>query len=153
MTKRIHQGFTLIEIAVIVAVISVIATMIVVSFNTVQRQSRDQKRTSDVAAYKTALRSYLADNNEFPPACSGPNSGCDVSNLASYLVPKYMNAIINDPTSSSTGNNYTYSWGTVNGLPSYGIFVHYELGGTCVAGMNSDPTWWWGWSQCPDGHN
>jgi prepilin-type N-terminal cleavage/methylation domain-containing protein len=149
MINRVHKGFTLIEIAVIVAVISVIATMTIVAYTTVQKQSRDQRRTSDITAYRTALKSYLADNNEFPPACGADNAGCNVSNLSSYLVPKYMNEILHDPKS---GTDYSYVRGTVTATPAYGIIVYYEASGTCKTGVNVASGWWGtGTPTCADG--
>jgi len=42
---RRSRGFTLIEIAVVVTVIALLASIVIVSFNQVQKRSRDDMRT------------------------------------------------------------------------------------------------------------
>ena len=150
MYKRASRGFTLIEVAVIVAVIAIIASIIIISYNTVQTQTRDQDRTADMATLRTALKTYVADNNEYPPACTSDNYACPIANLQSYLVPKYMNAIPHDPKSGWP--DYSYVRGNYNSLPAYGILLSYELSPQCKSGVNINPGWWGsGVASCPDG--
>lgn len=137
MNHKRHAGFTLIEIAIVVFIIGVIASIILISFNQVQIDSRDQKRTADIVALENALSSYYRDNNEYPPVCtSGDNYGCAASYLASSLVPRYMNAIPTDPK----GGQYSYVRGT-NGT-AYGFLIGFEAKAQCKAGVNVSAGWW-----------
>lgn len=139
MNHKRNQGFTLIEIAVVVFVIGIIASIIVVSFIQVQKESRDRRRTSDVVAIENALSAYFRDNNEYPPVCSGDNVGCDVSNLSSSLVPKYIPSIPVSPN----GSHYNYVRGTQStSSASYGILVSFETQAQCKGGVNVSTGWW-----------
>lgn len=145
MNHKRHQGFTLIEITIVVFIIGLIASIILISFNQVQIDSRDQRRTVDVEAMNNALNKYYSDNNEYPAVCpSGDNTPCDVSYLAGTLVPKYMPAVPSDPLSSQS---YVYTRGPAANS-SYGIRINYEAKSPCESGVRVDSTWWPSISVC-----
>lgn len=136
------RGFTLIEIAVVVTVIALLASIVIVSFNQVQKRSRDDMRTVQVTALKTALDRYYNDNGEYPVCPGGPNSECSASQyLTPILVPTYTSSVPDQP------NNQPYAY--VRGTPgdSYGIFVNYEVLSACKTGRNMSATWYGGWGN------
>lgn len=56
-TSKNSQGFTLIELMVVVTIIAFLAVIGVVSFTNIQAQSRDGRRRADIDAIATALES------------------------------------------------------------------------------------------------
>jgi len=60
------EGFTIIEILVVVVIIGILASIVVVSFNTTLRHSREGKRIADLKNVSTALDMYYAENNSYP---------------------------------------------------------------------------------------
>lgn len=140
MNHKRHDGFTIIEIAIVVFIIGIIATIILVSFNQVQKDSRDQKRTSDIVALENALKKYYSDNNEYPGVCpSGDNYSCSASLLAPSLVPNYIPSIPTDPT----GAQYAYVRGTnTSATAAFGFLIYFESQPTCKAGSNVVSGWW-----------
>lgn len=52
------KGFTLIELLIVVAVLGVLGSIVVISFNGSQASARDARRASDVRQYAVALESY-----------------------------------------------------------------------------------------------
>lgn len=146
MNHKRNQGFTLIEIAVVVAVISIIAAITIVSFNQVQRDSRDRKRTSDMIGVEAALDSYFRDNNEYPPVCvGGDDATCNLSSLAASLAPRYIPALPTDPS----GSQYQYVRSSATSSPTgygagsgYGLLVNYETQPQCKAGIHVWSNWW-----------
>lgn len=148
MNHKRNQGFTLIEIAIVVFIIGIIASIILIAFNQVQIDARDQRRTADVEAINNALARYYSANNEYPGVCpSGDNSPCDVSYLVSTLAPQYMPSVPNDPLSSSS---YVYTRGPAAAAPpAYGIRINYENKPVCVSGVHVDTTWWPSIAICP----
>jgi general secretion pathway protein G len=136
--KRL-PGFTLIEIAIVVSIIAIIASITIIAFTQVQQESRDRERAADTSSLKAALANYFAANNEYPAVCSsGDNYACNVSFLSTPLVPDYIPTIPVDPKGSS--NAYSYVRGTNSA--GYGILVKYEGQAACKAGVNVSIGWW-----------
>ena len=67
--KRLDRGFTIIEIAVVIFVIAILATVLFVGYNTVQNQSRDTKRTNDILVLGSLLDRYYLANGSYPAGC------------------------------------------------------------------------------------
>lgn len=140
MNHKRHRGFTLIEIAIVVFIIGLIASIIIVAFNQVQKDSRDQDRTTDIVALENALKKYYSDNNEYPAVCpSGDNYACSASLLGPSLAPNYIPSIPTDPT----GAQYSYVRGTgTSATPGFGFLIYFESRPTCKAGINVVAGWW-----------
>ena len=62
------QGFTLIEIVVVMAIIAVLTSIIVGGFRTSQARGRDAQRKSDLKQISNALELYHSDYNRYPAA-------------------------------------------------------------------------------------
>jgi prepilin-type N-terminal cleavage/methylation domain-containing protein len=60
---RVPQGFTLVELLVVIAILAVLAVTVVVVLNPAEllRQSRDATRLSDMATLNRAIGLFLAD--------------------------------------------------------------------------------------------
>nr|MBP9781416.1 type II secretion system protein [Candidatus Woesebacteria bacterium] len=73
------NGFTLIEILVVVAIIGLLATLGIVSFQASLRRSRDATRLAEMKALQNAAEQFYAENDsEYPTV-----DGC--AQLAPYL--------------------------------------------------------------------
>lgn len=68
VTSR-QYGFTIVELAVVIAVIGILFTIGVVSMTAVQKNSRDSERQSDMTIVSEALEKYQSKNGEYP-ACN-----------------------------------------------------------------------------------
>lgn len=66
MIKRRLQGFTIVELLIVIVVIAVLAAITIVAFNGIQTRAENTKTTEAVRQYATALRSYQSTNGEFP---------------------------------------------------------------------------------------
>lgn len=62
------RGFTVVELAVVIAVIAIMATIAFFGYQQIQMQARDSKRQTDIAAMQSAIDSYYRKNNEYPDA-------------------------------------------------------------------------------------
>jgi len=135
-----QKGFTIVELLIVVVVIAILAAITIVAYNGIQTRARDSSRDAAVKHLRTALEMYKADNADiYPNACGNPSLGCNVTSLASALVPKYMSSIPVDPSSSRT-INYVVSMD----YAGYGIYVKYESKPECkhLVGMNTNNGWW-----------
>jgi prepilin-type N-terminal cleavage/methylation domain-containing protein len=68
MNKFIKNGFTMIELLVVVSIIGILAALALVSFTSSQKQARDAARKSDLKQYSTALEGFANKNNGLYPA-------------------------------------------------------------------------------------
>lgn len=76
--KRFGQrgnGFTIVELLIVIVVIAILAAISVVAFNGIQQRGRNAQTISGVKAYEKALKLYYADNGSYPAvtACLGAN--------------------------------------------------------------------------------
>lgn len=69
MRNKIHpiqKGFTLVELAVIIAVIAILVTISAVGWNVWQADARDSERAADTLLIGEALERYYQQNGEYP---------------------------------------------------------------------------------------
>ena len=70
MTKhKPYRGFTLVEVLIVIVVLALLATIIMISYNRQQQDSRDQKRRTDLAALRHELDNYYEKNGNYPLSC------------------------------------------------------------------------------------
>lgn len=70
--KRGKSAFTLVELMVTIAIIAILAALALISFNGVQRTSRDARRRSDIKTYAAALEKYRITSGTY--AVTGKNN-------------------------------------------------------------------------------
>ncbi|MEC9320166.1 MAG: prepilin-type N-terminal cleavage/methylation domain-containing protein, partial [Pseudomonadota bacterium] len=68
---RKNQGFSLVEIMVVIAIIGILATMILPNVLGSQEQANKQKVTADLVSLENALAQYHLDNGMFPTTEQG----------------------------------------------------------------------------------
>lgn len=124
------NGFTLIELLIVIAIISILATVVFVALNPVQRfaDARNSRRWNDVNNILTAVHEYIVDNDGSLPAgvsttlqqlgscasggatlCSGAADAClDLS--GGSLLGAYLKTIPEDP---GDGSGLTTSYSVV----------------------------------------
>jgi len=93
------QGFTLIEILVVITLLAILATIIVNSYVSTLKKGRDSRRKQDLEQVSRALELYYADNNVYPATLSW-----DSPLVNSQVVPTklYMKRLPSDPANTDT---------------------------------------------------
>ncbi|MDB5168390.1 MAG: exported protein of unknown function [Candidatus Saccharibacteria bacterium] len=74
MHKRYLNGFTIVELLVIIVVIGIIATVSIVSYMQIQKGVRNDERTTEITIMANELEKFYAKNGEYPPGC--PDASC-----------------------------------------------------------------------------
>jgi len=69
------RAFTLIEILVVVAIISILASIAVVNFGEATVRAKVSRSKADLRSITVALESYAVDRNDYPPNPSVPGRG------------------------------------------------------------------------------
>lgn len=109
-----QEGFTLIEILVVIAIIALLATIVFVALDPVRRfaDARNSRRWNDVNSILTAIHQYIVDNGgDLPTGLAtsqastelGSCATCD--NLTTPLAP-YLKSIPVDPEGDATNTGY-----------------------------------------------
>jgi general secretion pathway protein G len=121
-SRRYNQdGFTLIEIMVVILILGLLATIVVQSLRGAADKAKKTKAQADMAELKTALDRYYLDNGYYPTTDQGlsslvspPSSGRTPAN---YEAGGYIERLPTDPW----GNQYFYqSDGNSYALKSFG---------------------------------
>lgn len=82
------QGFTLVELLIVIVIIAILAAITVVSYNGVQNRALDARRAADMTNIKQALMSYDAVHAGIPKVASYSStnySGWDSSINSQWL--------------------------------------------------------------------
>jgi general secretion pathway protein G len=119
--RRNQDGFTLIEIMVVILILGLLATIVVQSLRGAADKAKRTKAQADISEFKTALDRYYLDNGFYPTTDQGlpalvtaPQGGRIPAN---YENGGYIERVPNDPW----GNPYVYqSDGTNYVLKSLG---------------------------------
>jgi len=117
------EGFTLIELTIVMAIIAVLATFSIVTFAGSQVKARDGRRKAELRQLQNALEAYYNDNKSYPvKLCAsyergGQGSNCWTDGLASSFLggvnsKNYINSMPIDPknTGSDCGSKSTYAY-------------------------------------------
>lgn len=64
-----NQGFTLLELLVVISIIGILLAMGSVAFSTAQQKSRDAKRRADIKALRSGFEQYYAKFNGNYESC------------------------------------------------------------------------------------
>lgn len=116
-----EQGFTLIELMVVILIIGLLATIVVQNLRGATDKAKRIKAEADISAFKTALDRYYLDNGSYPTTDQGlaalvaaPTTGKIPTD---YPEGGYIEKVPNDPW----GNPYFYqSDGNSYVLKSFG---------------------------------
>ena len=106
--KKIERtGFTLIELLVVVAIIGILATIVMVSVNDLRARARDDRRITDMKAFRDALAMHQIQNTAYPLEPAGAQiTGSDAMSQA-LISERLLPGVIVDPL--NTGQSvYTY---------------------------------------------
>lgn len=113
--RRSQEGFTLIELMVVILIIGLLATIVVQNLKGATDKAKRIKAQADISAFKTALDRYYLDNGAYPSSDQGlpalvsaPSNG---KVPADYPSGGYIEKIPNDPWGTpyvyqSDGDNY-----------------------------------------------
>jgi general secretion pathway protein G len=71
MHKRQQQGFTLLEIMVVIVILGILASIVVPNLMGNKNQADRQKAVTDIVALENALDMYTLDNGRYPTTEQG----------------------------------------------------------------------------------
>jgi prepilin-type N-terminal cleavage/methylation domain-containing protein len=97
--QQFNSGFTLLELLIAIAIVSVIFGLIISSASQVQRSGRDAQRQTDLRSIQAALQQYYTDMQYYPSSISiGNPLHCSIGNP--FVGASY-------PCTSTTAKTYS----------------------------------------------
>ncbi len=65
-SKTKQQGFTIVELLIVIVVIGILALLVITTFTGIQKKARDTERTTDIKAIHSQLEAYYAQKSAYP---------------------------------------------------------------------------------------
>jgi general secretion pathway protein G len=147
-----RNGFTIVELLIVIVVIAILAAITIVAFNGVQTRAENTKTITAVNAYQKALRQYAIENGSYPTTgafclgdqyevLNGTTAGCRYSTsvigntggaAARDLLKPYIGNTLPMP---STKIMYNSSGTGFAGIYFYGTSYGYSLNGEKVVAL------------------
>lgn len=122
------QGFTLVELVIVMAVIGLLLAVAIPNFRAMQQEGSLTKVEGDLSTLKTAVTSYWRNQGNVYPA--------DIHSSLTAATPSVITKVLSDPwNTDSTNSTYGYTLATDATFGSY--FFLYTKG----PGADTTPTW------------
>ncbi len=131
--RKGEEGFTLVELMVVIVIIGLLATVVVINVMPSQDKAMVTKAKADLATISQALEMYRLDNMNYPNAGQGlaalTAAPAGMDQPGRYRSGGYVKTLPNDPW----GNPYQYQVPGKNGA-----FDVYSLGADAAPGGTGD---------------
>ncbi len=88
---RNTNGYSFIEMIIVVAIVSILATLVIVSVQSARISARDSRRVSDINEIRSALNLYYSKYNQYPTAIT-PGQALTVNSVI------YLESVPHNPT-------------------------------------------------------
>lgn len=79
--KTKQQGFTIVELLIVIVVIGILAALVITTFTGIQQKARDTERTTDIKAIHGQVEAYYASKGYYPTRTNLNNSGWRTTNM------------------------------------------------------------------------
>lgn len=63
---RKQEGFTIVELLIVIIVIGILAGLVIVTFTGIQQKARNTERQTDIKAIQSHIETYNAQNGRYP---------------------------------------------------------------------------------------
>lgn len=111
--KATKNGFTIVELLIVIVVIAILAAITIVAFNGIQAKAHDAAVRSDLSALAKKLQIYKIDNGNYPYGSDPFNTGQALAagisfkaSKGSYSSAQSGNLLYITDIGASTGTKY-----------------------------------------------
>lgn len=122
---KTKSGYTIIELAVTISVIAILASISVVTYSIVQRDARDNTRRGNVRVVVEGLEKYYEKNGEYPSVKSLVNNyGGNTGDAIAALLDIKASALKMPRMTPASETNALYSGATP--INDYILYIAYN---------------------------
>jgi type IV pilus assembly protein PilA len=119
--KRVQQGFTLIELMIVIAIVGILAAIALPAYQDYTIRARVSEAVASAGACKTQVTEYIATKGTVPANIAA--SGCSTTDSKYALAPAVANGVITMTTSAdaalgpAAGGTFTLTPVPADGTP------------------------------------
>lgn len=158
MSHHHVRGFTLIEILIVVAIISILALIVLGSLGGAREKGRDARRNADIEQYELAIELYFERHDAYPSCSSWQDFSCLQDILESeglFSDPPQGPTFDPDQASDISTPDSGYHYDNWCSTPSGQSTGHYRLWSKTERDHDGLAHNWWsdsyiGATQCDD---
>lgn len=124
LKKAREQGFTIVELLIVIIVIAILAALVISAYTGIQGEANTSANRSDAKSFATALSANLPDSGTYPANAAAATtlvqSGTRVSsNITAIAAPTGNGQAVNVGYAKCTGNGAVIKWwDSKTGAPS-----------------------------------
>lgn len=137
-----QKAFSIVELAVVIAVLGILATITAVGYTKLQRDARDTERASDIAIIQSALETYYEKNGRYPYSA-------EVNETFLRNTLSLPASAIKAPDATAT-NSVAYSTSTSPSTMQYLYDSRYGASTACTTAANPCTKYTLRWRQETD---
>lgn len=126
--KKRNQGFTIVELLIVIVVIGILALLVVTTYSGIQQKARNSKRSTDIQTIQTQLEAFYNENGYYPLRANLNSSSWRTTNMKSL-----DSGALKDPsnkTACETDNNCLIA---ASDDDNYGYAPTAAAGASCAA--------------------
>lgn len=140
------RGFTIIELLVVIVVVTILATIAVVSYRGVQNRANDSEQGADMTALAKSLKLFYTDKGYYPTSTQVADKAWALANLPALTADVYSSKLAgaNQTVKASTNTIATDRVSLAPGYYLYGSSASYTLDSSGNFTSNTSCT-----SKCP----
>lgn len=129
LKKRSQQGFTIVELLIVIVVIGILAALVITTYNGIQQKGRNTERTTDLVAVAGQLEAYYAQNGRYPAGTDlGSTSASNVTFIQANMKGLDKEAL-RDPKAAA--GDYSLGSATTGVANKYQYKATDDAGGSC----------------------
>lgn len=137
-----QQGFTIVELLIVIVVIGILAALVVTTFTGIQQKARNTERQTDIKAIHGQVEAYYAQNGKYPSLAELNDSTFRTNNMKGLDVEALKDPKGSAATLVGTAGANAYSYAALNATDAacdntngndcvkYTLTATYEGGGT-----------------------
>jgi prepilin-type N-terminal cleavage/methylation domain-containing protein len=130
--KKRNQGFTIVELLIVIVVIGILALLVITTYSGIQAKARNSKRQTDIQSLQTQLEAFFSQNGYYP-SLTNMNDEATGGFLDTQMKSLDRNALI-DPSNPTQSKTLLAGTGTAK---SYSYAVTQSDGATSCEADNT----------------